>query len=275
MFKSGRNPYITRYEKPFWTEIDREVLRLHFASQSTRSLNELFPTRSYNAVRHQARRMGLLKDDLYHVNRKFPPKSSFWSDWSPNLAYVLGLILTDGSIQSRPKSSEVIIRLRTRDENVLHDIARCAGGYSGLRELDAFWRCSGKDVVQWVIDRGLAPDKLFRAALPECPSELMPHLIRGLYDGDGYFCVRKNRSRVVGVAGLVGQPALLSEVKATLRQLGIIQSDTKICPDLRARCSGWQLSLPSDVTRLVHWLYDNEPLCIATKRDQALQAAHR
>ena len=256
--------------KPHWSEEDKELLRQNFPTASTKSLCELFLGRPYHGIRHVARRMGLEKDPIYHVNRKHPPKPQFWQEWSPELAYVLGLILTDGSIRNE-RDASVKIRLRLRDKEVLQSLVPIAGGYFRESPKEAMWACSGRDVVEWIAEKGIRENKLFRATLPDCSPELKSHLFRGLFDGDGHFSCLQRQGKRIRRAGMCGQPVVLESMLEVLED--IIGYKPRISGDARCQCSAFVICQQEAVRKVVDWLYADATLFIPAKREQAQKAA--
>lgn len=120
----------------------------------------------------------------------------------PDKAYFLGLLLTDGNVWNK----QIRIELKSDDEYILETFAK----YIGRPEAKLHRRISSKNSTlthlntyckQWVEDLeqwSMTPNKTYTATMPILEDSMMPHLIRGIIDGDGY--ISKDGSQI-GVCG--------------------------------------------------------------------------
>ena len=108
--------------------------------------------------------------------------------WDPLTAYAVGLIATDGCLIEQGHSISFV----SQDAQLVEVLLRCLGREPKYRiELTRLgreiYRCQMKDVVlyRWLEQVGLTPRKSLTLGSIHVPDVLLPHLVRGLLDGDG------------------------------------------------------------------------------------------
>lgn len=109
-------------------------------------------------------------------------------NWTPDIAYAVGLIATDGNLS--PSGRHVSLTSNDRDllETFLECIQRSAkignvrGGYgtSSLRV-----QIGDVGLYRWLLSIGLTPRKSLTLGALSVPDDVFPHVLRGLLDGDG------------------------------------------------------------------------------------------
>jgi len=139
------------------------------------------------------------------AKRKYKFDSSILNQWSPALAYILGLTITDGCIEIRKEGHivswhlkdkeplEIIQRLFKTDKPIETTWKKIKSPDSSfpIRRLYYRLRLCGKSVVEKFISYGVKPRKTFNTEIPEMPPEMLPHFLRGVLDGDGCIHLRK------------------------------------------------------------------------------------
>lgn len=124
-------------------------------------------------------------------------------------AYFLGLIAADGTIvESVSKSKKntkkyFALSFKKSDEDILHYFKKCINSYSDVKysyklpflgknnniytpELQSYFRVYRKDFINNLLNKGIVPNKTkIGIVLPDLPDDLIPHFIRGYFDGDG------------------------------------------------------------------------------------------
>jgi hypothetical protein len=108
--------------------------------------------------------------------------------WTPEIAYAVGLLATDGNLSPSGRHVSVSSSDRALLETFLRcvdrraKIATVAGGYGpkGLRV-----QIGDVGLYRWLQSIGLTPRKSLTLGAIDAPSEIFPHLLRGLVDGDG------------------------------------------------------------------------------------------
>jgi hypothetical protein len=144
--------------------------------------------------------------DENEIERLITPGSiqineNFFSSWSNEMAYVLGVIFTDGHInpgskrdpsqkttsksprlvigQKEPELLNKISKLMNCDMKLRHRKKRGIAG-----ELYVF-DISSEKIYDDLINLGLSPHKSKTIGFPNIPQEFVRHFIRGCWDGDG------------------------------------------------------------------------------------------
>jgi hypothetical protein len=114
-------------------------------------------------------------------------RSPDW-EWTPEIAYAVGLIATDGNLS--PSGRHVSVSSAERE--VLETFLRCVhrrakignvkGGYGshGLRV-----QLGDIGLYRWLLSIGLTPRKSLTLGAINVPDDVLAHLLRGLLDGDG------------------------------------------------------------------------------------------
>ncbi|MBI4679730.1 MAG: hypothetical protein HY753_00585, partial [Nitrospirae bacterium] len=113
---------------------------------------------------------------------------NFFSEWSPAMAWVLGLLFTDGCFSgSRVTITSVDIELLEKVKNILglsKPIAKRIQSYNKSKHIYSleFYR---EQMREDLLKLGLVQRKSLIMQFPEVPEEYMRHFIRGCWDGDG------------------------------------------------------------------------------------------
>ena len=108
-------------------------------------------------------------------------------------AYYLGLIISDGNVfrSDDGRQDSISITLDEEDVYLLQTFKDVTGGNCsiandgrGCRQFAIRSNIMAADLAKY----GVVPRKSFHTYLPHVSDEMMPHLIRGIFDGDG--CAR-------------------------------------------------------------------------------------
>lgn len=119
---------------------------------------------------------------------------------TPQKAYFLGWMISDGSVvtsRTRPDRAPIIsIEVHNRDRCILERFAEELGADDTVVHLHekrnhAHLRFASEEMASDLAQYGVVPNKTWTMYLPIIDEALMPHLIRGYFDGNGTVTVNK------------------------------------------------------------------------------------
>ena len=131
------------------------------------------------------------KESMFHMNE------SFFDDWSADMAWVLGLMYTDGHIGKDFSRAG----LTAKDTNFLGQVRDLMGSNFRIeiRASTPQLIINGQTRVFKLMKYGLEPSKSLTCLFPDVPSEYLSHFVRGVWDGDGCISIRKEGWLTVGL----------------------------------------------------------------------------
>ena len=205
-------------------------------------------------------------------------------EWSPGLAYILGVALTDGTINrnltqvffylSDIQMLEVVrqvleathpIKLHSRPDIEFVD-KRSGKTFTGKKQMYAFY-ISSRRVAERFYQLGVKPNKSYDGDYPVVPKDVWWHFFRGILDGDGNIYFTRKEGLVVTIAG--NRNCVLG-LQADLAEYFSIRSRTRYLDKDRVK-----LLIPyggEDTERLLTLTYqDSEDLRLERKYNQWLE----
>jgi hypothetical protein len=112
---------------------------------------------------------------------------NFFKTWSHDMAWVLGLFITDGHVNSKVHT----VYLSQNDEDILKKVARLMDANptisqgTGTRKTPMLI-VNSKIIKQDLELLGVTSNKSYTVPFPCVPEQFMPAFIRGVIDGDGW-----------------------------------------------------------------------------------------
>lgn len=186
-------------------------------------------------------------------------------------AYFLGFMLTDGNISAQ----ENIIRLTlaAKDEEILKVFSRKCGNTNKIsmrQDEHHNERIFQLRSSKWKNDLekyGVVPAKTHISSMPTLSEDMMPHLLRGMFDGDGWISAKSHQ------IGFCGNEQTVAQVKMYLcNHLDVF--DVKILhPDTHL----WQITWAAkqDILKIGNFIYNDKQDCfLQRKYDNFLSIIH-
>lgn len=124
---------------------------------------------------------------------------------SKDKAYFLGFLITDGNVIG----NAVRLSLHIKDKHILETFSKVTQNNNKIYEDTRNCATYGVKRPKWVKDLaqyGVIPNKTQTVGMPLLNDDLMPHLIRGLIDGDGWITKR-------GQIGFCGNHKTVTQVR--------------------------------------------------------------
>lgn len=172
--------------------------------------------RSRSEARLEAQKQNKLPQKFYSINE------SFFSDWSAEMAYVFGLIITDGCVS---KSGIISLCINDRDllEKVRHALQSKHKITPSKQQKGLYCFHFGREKLAADLAKlGVLPRKSLTVNFPQVPYKYIPDFIRGVFDGDGsVFFDRRRRNCPLRSKFVSGSYNFISGLQQNLESLGM------------------------------------------------------
>lgn len=139
-----------------------------------------------------------------HIGNKFGKKytlnESFFNEWSPDMAWVLGFIYADGCLHG-----DGLVSISQKEKQPLEEILKLLNANSPIEQYKRtgvfYIRIYSINLIKTLRLIGLKERKSLDIEFPEIPDEYFWDFVRGYFDGDGSFYYRKNKYLYLSFAG--------------------------------------------------------------------------
>ena len=181
--------------KLHWEEgkTQREILKILGLNITPSHFNNIM--KAHNIRRRSVRETHKLQNEL-GLDRKHTLNQKFFSSWSPEMAYVLGWIYSDGNIDNGDR-----IRIGTKDKYILQNIQGMMNSThklainkrTGVYQLELTSTQMYKNLYKF----GLHPNKSKTINFPKVPEKYLRHFVRGVFEGDGSVWINNKREYIL------------------------------------------------------------------------------
>lgn len=172
--------------------------------------------RSKSEARLEAQKQGKLPQQFFDINE------NFFSSWSAEMAYVLGLIITDGCI-----SKTGVISLSMNDKELLEKVKKVMRSEHKITPSKHqkglyYFHFAREKLVEDLHKFGIFPRKSLTVKFPDVPQDFLTHFIRGVFDGDGsvYFD-KRSKNCPIRTALYSGSKDFIEKLEENLSKLGL------------------------------------------------------
>jgi len=197
---------------------------------------------------------------MYRIN------NDFFKHWSPEMSYVLGFVLTDGTIFGNSFS------ISQKDPTILERIneamwsnfpikRRKNNGDSYIYVLTISRKCMVDDLHKL----GITANKSRTVDLPPVPDQYWPHFIRGVIDGDGWVHKKGYTVRITS-----GSRKFSYKLRNVLKRFGYNCRVEKQSGVYRIVISG-----KNDIKRLADWLYADAGVLFLPRKRERMEGGNR
>ncbi len=188
----------------------------------------------------------------------FEIDENFFSSWSDKMAYVLGLIITDGCI-SKGKGRSYSVSLDMNDLSLLKKVRKIMKSTHKITPSKHqkglyMFHFAREKLTKDLFHLGIGPRKSKTVKFPDVPDKHLRHFIRGIFDGDGsvYFNPRSTKNPLLA-SFVSGSKAFIYKLEEKLVNLGLAKRKIYNYPPSESyeiKCSH------QDSIKLFHILYD-------------------
>ena len=210
------------------------------------------------------------------VLQKININKNFFKSWSPAMAYVLGVIYTDGNLvpssrrdskyksgssrfsitQKEPELLEKVLALMDCDAKLYRSTQRLTG--NPIHE----FHINDEDMYDDLLQLGLTPKKSLSLDFPDMPGRCLRHFIRGCWDGDG--SIHLQDGRVACASFVSGSRQFAEEMIRHLVLLGL--PPVTLHTNRTSESFYFRFGTVAACTQLYHVFYDDVPASMYLSR---------
>ena len=210
------------------------------------------------------------------ILQKITRNQKFFKTWSSKMAYVLGVIFTDGNLllgserdsDYKARGSRLSIAQKEPEllEKVLALMECSAIIYRGKQVLTGNSICqfniASDELYDDLLKLGVTPKKSRTMQFPQVPEPYVRHFIRGCWDGDG--SVYLERGRLPRASYVTGSRQFAEEMIRQLASLGL--PSVTLYSHQSRNSFYFRFGTVSACTRLYHLFYDDVPAVMYLSR---------
>ena len=192
-------------------------------------------------------------------------------------AYFLGLFISDGCIfKTKLNNYRITLSLQEQDSYMIERFKELLHINRSIvkdkRDNSSSITLSSNKMAVDLAKYGVVPNKTFKTYLPILPSYLMPHLLRGIIDGDGNIGYRKrvndkdlNANNIRFQVSICGSELIINQIKEYLvNQLGVFSSKVS----LEGNIYSIRWTSRKDFFSICNYIYSDATIYLKRKRDR-------
>jgi hypothetical protein len=256
-----------------WSEEENKIMHEHFENAPLNLIKELLPNRTMHAInQHGNKELGLsrISKDRYKLDYKF------FEIWTPESAYIYGLISADGYIKYEHgdrNENSLQFELADYDADILYkikDILQYEGDVRYSKRNTVKFSIGNKKLIKDLIDKGIPKiNKTFEIKYPETlPDELFSHYLRGLFDGDGTIY----EDHDILLFRLLGSESLLNSIHEKICKLCLDISTNHIQDRNKYGTNVFALSVKNkDSIKIFDFMYKDSTIHLDRKYNKYLE----
>lgn len=197
---------------------------------------------------------------------KYKVNENFFDSWNKEMAYILGFLYADGSMEDASYLRGKYIRATSTDKWIILTIKKLLESQHKILALKPrtansktryFIRIGNHKLYDSLLKCGLQPRKSLTMKFPKIPKALLNHFIRGYFDGDGCAHIYLNKvslkPKQLKISFTSGSKIFLQQLESILRNACRLK-----CRMIYNSHRAFQLCYPShDGIKIFKFLYNN------------------
>lgn len=214
-----------------------QIEKLYNEGKTTNEIGRLIGYKSSTTTKRILLELGYdLKSRIGSNSRQLKLNENYFNNIdTPNKAYILGWIISDGYVNTNKlifniKDLEILELIKTELESE-HKISKTSSfdkrtnkTYEGY----SLQICS-KKLIKSLNKLGIYQAKSFTVELPRIDETLYPHLIRGIFDGDGHIGIGKQKSgKLIPRFSMIVSEIIYNDLEPIFNELGIIYKSPEL-----------------------------------------------
>lgn len=235
---------------------EKEVILMYKSGVSSSVIAEKFNV-TVHSITNILEKNSVKRDNIYH-NKSLV--ENYWETIdSSDKAYFLGFLMTDGNVFG---NTYVRLQLSSKDEEILKTFSRYTKNTNNIspdkRNLSSF-HVKRKKWVEDLSKYGVIPNKTNSLRFLELDNkDMMSHLVRGLFDGDGWISEKSHQIGFCGNENMV--TGLRDYLVKTLNvyKVTVIHSEDNL----------WQITWAGkkDIKKIGDFIYKDKGDCYLTRK---------
>ena len=221
----------------------------------------------------------LINEKTYPKNLVYNPElcENYFQDINDEYkAYFIGLIISDGNVfeptNGIDKQSSISITLDNSDKYILEEFKVCVKSNNKIAEDGR--GCSqiavrSNKMANDLSKYGVIPRKTLFTYLPKINDEFMPHLIRGILDGDGSIGAHRIKSgRFLHYISFCGTHKLMEDISEYLTNKLNLKTKPKVYDYKNRHLSEISIRSIDDMVLVGDFLYENSNIFLKRKKEK-------
>ena len=192
-------------------------------------------------------------------------------------AYLLGLLISDGNVfkDDTGRQASISITLDLKDEYMLEKFkevlqANTSIGHDnrGCGQIAVRSNIMATDLAKY----GVVPRKSYSTYLPKIPYEMMPHLIRGIFDGDGSIIAKPSpnkdgHNRFLHSISFCGTHKLMEDISNYIFKHLNLKQKPSVYDYKDRQLSELKIQNIEDMKTFGDWIYNYSTIYLNRKKD--------
>lgn len=189
-------------------------------------------------------------------------------------AYFLGLIISDGNVfkDDTGRQASISITLNSKDQYMLENFKEIlqtntsiTHDSKGCSQIAVRSNIMAEDLAKY----GVIPRKSYYTYLPQVSDKMMPHLIRGIFDGDGSIMSKPspNSNKFLHSISFCGTHQLMEEIANYIFKYLHLKQKPTIYNYKDKHLSELKIQNIEDITKFGFWIYTNSSLFLERKNN--------